>query len=506
MRAEWVLLIAGGLIAGPALAATQSEADAARNQILQRGEYIARAAGCLSCHTEPGGKAFAGGAAIKTPFGDLYAPNITSDKSGIAGWEEQDFERAVRVGVRKDGQLLYPGMPYTSYAHMSRDDMAALWNYLRLMPAVSHTTPQAALIFPFNLRPGVAIWQSLYYKPTPFTPLSAKSEAWNRGHYLVEAIGHCNTCHSTLNSHSGTGSTPHLTAAQLTGWYIPALDSDPLAPVAGWKIEDVTAFLQSGHAPGNEGPARQVHDSLTHLTDADRLAMATYLKDPLATAPAEHGKEVTTTSDENLREGKQLYQRNCVSCHGANGQGKKTSLAGTAAASAHIPYVINLALLEGIKPHGNGAGMESFAKSLDDQQIADVTNYVRTAWGNHGEPNSTPWTVGSWRLLLQPAANGQPTSLACPTVDDAVLKPALSVDPKVLRQAARDRAQLDGLVSGYERQRPTSSSAEIIEAMSTAYCRAITAAGASPALGTAEVADYAQQVALMLASHRAPGP
>jgi mono/diheme cytochrome c family protein len=503
MRAEWVLAIAGGLIAAPSLAATQSEAEAARNQILQRGEYIARASSCLSCHTEPGGKAFAGGAAIKTPFGDVYAPNITSDKTGIAGWEEQDFERAVRVGVRKDGQLLYPGMPYTSYAHMSRDDMAALWNYLRLMPEVSHATPQAALIFPFNLRPGLAIWQSLYYKPTPFTPQSAKSQAWNRGHYLVEALGHCNTCHSTLNSAAGSEAAQRLAPAQLIGWYIPALESDPLAPVARWKPEEVAAFLQSGHAPGSEAPAKQVHDSLTHLTEADRLAMATYLKEPLASAAAEHGKEVTTVSDENLREGKLLYQRNCVSCHGANGQAKKTSLAGSNAANAQNPYSISLALLEGVKRHDNGAGMESFAKTLDDQQIADLTNYVRTAWGNHGDPNATPWTVGSWRLMLQPAANGQPAALACPTVDDGVLKPALTVDSKVLRQAARDRAQLEGLVAGYERQRPQSSSAEVIEAMSTAYCRAITAAGTSPALGTAEVADYAQQVALVLASHRA---
>jgi mono/diheme cytochrome c family protein len=483
MRAQRALLIACGLIAAPALAATQSEAEAARSQILQRGEYIARAAGCLSCHTEPAGKAFAGGAAIKTPFGDLYAPNITSDKSGIAGWEEQDFERAVRLGVRKDGQLLYPGMPYTSYAHMSRDDMAALWNYLRLMPAVSHATPQAALIFPFNLRPGLAIWQSLYYKPTPFTPLSAKSEGWNRGHYLLEAVGHCNTCHSTSEGHATAGA--HLTQAQLTGWYIPAFQSDPVVSLARWQPDQTT----------------QVHDSLSQLSQADRLAMATYLKDPITSEPVVHGKEVTTTSDENLREGKLLYQRNCVSCHGANGQGKITSLAGSAAASAHSPYAINLALLEGIKPHGNGTGMDSFAKSLDDQQIADVTNYVRTAWGNHGEPNSTPWTVASWRLLLQPAANGPPAALSCPTVDDGVLKPALTADAKAQRQAARDPAQLLGLVGAYERQRPQSSAAEVIEAMSAAYCRTITAAGASPASGTGEVADYAQQVAQALASH-----
>ncbi len=130
--------------AGPAAAWAASSEDAGRNETLQRGEYVARAAGCLSCHTEPGGKAFAGGGALTTPFGTLYAPNITPDKTGVAGWEEQDFERAVRVGVRKDGTLLYPGMPYTSYAHMSRDDMYALWSYLRLVPAVS-TRPRRML-------------------------------------------------------------------------------------------------------------------------------------------------------------------------------------------------------------------------------------------------------------------------------------------------------------------------------------------------------------------------
>ncbi len=494
------MLIASGTLGTPGLAASQSAADASVNEALRRGEYVARAADCLSCHTEPGGKAFAGGAAIKSPFGDLYALNITPDKTGIAGWAQQDFERAVRAGVRKDGALLYPGMPYASYAHMSRDDMAALWNYFRLMSPVSHAAPQAALIFPFNLRPGLAIWQSLYYKPTPFTPQSTKSAAWNRGLYLVEALGHCNTCHSALNRAVAAAGTHSLTQAQLTGWYVPPLENDPLAPIAGWKLEEVSTFLASGHSP-----AKPLHDSLAHLTDADRLAMATYLKDPLATAPAGGVKGVATTSDENLREGKALYQRTCVACHGANGQGKKgiSSLAGNRAANARAPYAISLALLEGVRPQGKADGMESLARELDDQQIADITNYVRTAWGNHGEPNATPWTIGSWRLLLQPT-NGRPATLSCPALDEGVLKPAMAVDTKTLRQAAGNRVQLENLVAGYERQRPQSSSAEIIDAFSTAYCRAITVPGALPALSTAEVADYAQQVALVLASHPAP--
>jgi mono/diheme cytochrome c family protein len=515
---KWtVLLTASGLAGTPVPAADQSADAAARNQLLQRGEYIARAAACLSCHTQAGGKAFAGGAALKTPFGTLYAPNITPAKNGIAGWEEQDFERAVRVGVRKDGTLLYPGMPYTAYAHMSRDDMYALWTYLRLIEPVSNSVPQDALIFPLNLRGGLAVWQSYYYRPAPFSPQASRSEAWNRGHYLVAALGHCDTCHLSGGAAGGAsagGDASHrLSPAQLSGWFVSQPAGDPLAAFPGWKVEQVADYLKTAQPPAGAAgavkarDASQMHDSLSHLTDADRLAMATYLQDPLKPAAPSH--DVTTTSDENLREGKLLYGRSCVGCHGANGQGRAgvAALAGNTALTARAPYRTNLAMLEGVPAHGKTPAMPGFAKSLDDQQIADLSNYLRTAWGNHAEPNATPWVVGSWRLLSQPgaaatssggAASAPTATLACPSLDDAVLKPALSVDAKAQHAAARNAAQLETLVSGYRRQRPQSSSAEVIDALSVAYCRSSAQSGESAALRTGEIADYAQQIAIVL--------
>ncbi|HEV7985206.1 MAG TPA: cytochrome c [Steroidobacteraceae bacterium] len=493
MRTVWVAVIVGALASGAATTATQA-ADAARDEMIRRGEYVARAAGCVSCHTEPGGKAFAGGGALKTPFGTVYAPNITPDKSGIGGWEAQDFERAVRLGVRKDGALLYPAMPYASYAHMSRDDLYALWSYLRLVPAVTHSTPKNSLSFPFDNRAGLGVWQSLYYKPGAFSTQPAKGEAWNRGHYLVEALGHCDTCHTSRNIAQSADPPHRLTDAQLEDWYAPDMARDPLTSIASAKIDDVARLLRTN------GPMHSaVHDSLGHLTDADMLAMATYLKDAPKGAAPERVKDVTTTSDENLKEGKAQFERSCAGCHGNSGQGRKgvRPLAGATALSARSPHYVIVVLLEGLNARGARGAMDSFAKSLDDQQIADVTNFVRTAWGNRGAPNATPWTVGSWRQLAQPAAGGRIGELACPSLDESVLQPALAEGPK-LRHATHDRAELESLVSRYTRARPQSSSVQVIEALSAVYCRIIAPDNGSAAQSAAELADFSLQAAVVM--------
>ncbi len=346
--------------------------------------------------------------------------------------------------------------------------------------------------------------------------MPTRTEAWNRGHYLVEALGHCNSCHGGGGSAAASAATDpahRLTAAQLAGWYVTTPAHDPLAAIGDWTVEQVADYLKSGQAPGAAPAAAAggaaVHDSLSHLNDADRLAMATYLKDPAresarAAAP-EHGREVTTTSEENLREGKLLYGRSCARCHGANGQGGKgiAALGGNAALAAPAPYRLNLAMLEGVKARGRAAAMESFAATLDDQQIADLSNFIRSAWGNHADANAMPWVVGSWRLLTTQAPPNTAPALTCPSLDAAVLAPALAADASSLHRAAHDHAQLETLVVAYVRQRPQSSSAQVIAAMSTAYCRSNQAAEASSAERTAEVADYAQQIARVLSQAHA---
>jgi len=480
MRIVWAVLTVGAWWCGSAMAATEST-DAARNEMIQHGEYVARAAGCVSCHSEPGGKAFAGGAALKTPFGTVYAPNITPDKSGIGGWEAQDFERAVRLGLRKDGALLYPAMPYTHYAHMSRDDMAALWSYLRLIPAISHQTPKNALSFPFTMRASLGVWQSLYYKPAAFSPQPAKGEAWNRGYYLVEALGHCDTCHAARTGTPSAAPAQRLTEVQIEDWYVP--------DVGGGALTSITGKLA-------------VHDSLSHLTDADVLAVESYLKDRPKGAASEHAQAITTTSDENLKEGRALFERSCANCHGSSGRGQKgvAPLAGDHALAARSPHYAVIVLLEGLPAHRPAGAMQGFAKSLDDQQIADVTNFIRGAWGNHGAPNATPWTVGSWRQLAQPPAGTPAEALRCPPLDASALRPALAAAAK-LHQAAHDRAELQSLVSSYLTARPQSSSGQTIEALSTAYCGAIESDHRSPAQASADTADFALQVAMVLSQH-----
>jgi mono/diheme cytochrome c family protein len=485
MRIVWAVLAVGAVLCGPVRAATES-ADAARNEMIQRGEYIARAAGCVSCHSEPGGKAFAGGAALKTPFGTVYAPNITPDKSGIGGWEAEDFERAVRLGLRKDGALLYPAMPYTHYAHMSRDDMASLWSYLRLVPAISHQTPKNALSFPFTNRAALGVWQSLYYKPAAFSPQAAKGEAWNRGYYLVEALGHCDSCHAAGSGAPSAGAPSaapghRLTEVQIEDWYVP--------DITGGALTSITGKLA-------------VHDSLSHLTDADVSAVETYLKDRPKGAAGAHAQAISTTSDENLKEGRALFERSCASCHGSSGRGQKgvAALAGDQALAARSPHYAVIVLLEGVPAHGPKGAMQGFAKSLDDQQIADVTNFIRGAWGNHGAPNATPWTVGGWRQLAQPPASAPAEALRCPALDAGALQPALATAAK-LHQAARDRAALQSLVGSYRQARPQSSGGQVIEALSTAYCGAIQSEHRSPAQATADSADFALQVAMVLSQH-----
>jgi mono/diheme cytochrome c family protein len=495
-----------GACGGAALAAPAAEsAEQARAATIQRGEYVARAADCFSCHTAPGGKLFAGGAALKTPFGELYPPNITPDKStGIGTWSEEDFERALRLGVRKDGALLYPAMPYTNYAHMSRDDLQALWVFMTAVPAVTQQPPKNTLSFPFNIRAGLAVWQSLYFKPKPFALNPAKGEAWNRGHYLVEALGHCDACHTPRNVAQATESQHQLTGAQIEGWYAPDIGSDPLSATSKWKVEDLAHFLKTGQAPGNVkvyGPMQEVvHDSLSHLSDSDLLAIATYLKDPLKANP-QQGSAGTLSSSADIRQGRAIYLNDCASCHGSNGRGKPgvvPALAGDGTLTAREPYNVIMVLLQGLDARGTWGAMGSFATSLDDQQIADVTNYVRTAWGNGGEPNATAATVGNWRQITQPPANGEPAAMICPVLDDDELKPALDVGAQALRQSAGDPSRLELVVNRYVHARPQSSSAQIIEALSTAYCRAVTADRGSAAQHTAMIADYSQQLAVVL--------
>lgn len=477
----------------------------ASDALVQRGEYVARAADCFSCHTAPGGKPFAGGDELKTVFGSIFGPNITPDRrTGIGTWSKEDFTRALRAGVRKDGALLYPAMPYVDYTKMTADDLDALWAYLRSVPAVDHRVPDAETTFkfPFNIRAGNAAWQALYFKPERWSPTASKSAVWNRGNYLVTVLGHCGECHTPKNLAKAQKFKYHLTGGQLEGWYAPDIANDAQSAIANFTVAQVAHFLKTGVLPNNTtafGPMREtINDSLSYLSDTDLQAIAVYLKDQ--PTPQSQSPEKATISTESLANGRNLYIDNCSSCHQPNGRGlpgQVPALDGNTAVTASHPNDAIMAILQGFAPNGTWGAMGSFAH-LSNEQIADLVNYIRTAWGNHAEPNAVGWSVGNWRGFANVPANGHQPELMCPILPPAVAATALTIDPAILRKAATDPETLSRLVDQYKAKTPRSSQAEIVEALSEAYCRAVVSQDTSMARSAGKIATFSQDIAIVL--------
>jgi len=478
--------------------ASPSNGDA----LVTHGKYLALAADCVSCHTAPGGKPYAGGYALKSAFGTIYGPNITQDvDTGIGTWTKANFERALREGRTKDGSYLYPAMPYDAYTKLTAADLDALWAYMRTIPAVHNVPPKNTLPFPLTVRSGLAVWQGIYFKPGPFVADAAKNPDWNRGAYLVQALAHCTDCHTPRNLAQGPETQHLLAGAAISGWYAPDISNDANSTLNRWTASQLANFFKTGKMPGNAiavGPMSEaVHDSLRFLKDSDLQAMAVYLKDQPATAVAVSADKARLPSAD-LAAGKTVYANNCLSCHQANGQGIKgsvPSLVHNDAVTAAEPYNVVMALLEGFPAHGTWGAMGSFAATLNDDQIADVTNYVRTAWGNGAVPNATPWSVSSWRQNATPPDAAQAHALLCPSLSTDVLQPALRAGPAALRQAAGNPAGMAKLVGDYRTARPKTSDAEIIEALSTAYCRVVATDRLSEARVSAQIADFAGRAA-----------
>jgi len=472
--------------------------------LVARGQYLARAADCVSCHTSAKGAPYSGGDELKTPFGSIYGPNITPDpKTGIGKWTKTDFERALRLGIRKDGKYLYPAMPYQNYTLLSDADIDALWAFIRSVPAVVHVPPDNTFHFPFNVRTGLAAWQSLYFKPGRFQPVAGKDPTWIRGDYLINALGHCDQCHTPRNIAQASETKYQLTGAQIEGWYAPDISNDPLSELKGYTVDSLAKFLKTGKMSNNTktfGPMQEVvHGSLSYLTDADLHAMAYYLKDQSDNVRSQSIAQASV-SPEQMQNGKALYEDNCSSCHQSNGKGMPGSvpaLAGNSAVTAPEPYNVIMAMLQGFAPQGSWGAMGSFSQ-LSNEQIADIANYVRVAWGNNADPNATLWAVGNWRAYAQVPAGGQPPGLICASLSPKVLDPALKVGPQALREAADSRAKLRQVVSDYKAAVPGSNVAQTIEALSVAYCRAIVSDKVSNAQSGAKVANFSQQVAIAL--------
>lgn len=281
-----LLLIMGIVPLGAQTASSPSPtADAGE---LQRGAYIAGAANCTNCHTTRGGRPFAGGPAVATPFGVFFPPNITQDRiHGIGQWSFDNFKRALRRGVSPNNTHYYPVFPYASYTGMSDADIAALWAFLRTVPPVAQPSRPHEVGVPFAWRLLLAPWKILFLAPGPLEPDAGKSPEWNRGRYLVEAVTHCAECHAPRNLFAAVERSRYMAGVRngVDGWNVPNISPDPETGIGRWSVEDIAGLL-AGRAMHVGGPMREVVQNTSKLTDADRLSMAIYLK----SLPARHGE------------------------------------------------------------------------------------------------------------------------------------------------------------------------------------------------------------------------
>ena len=368
-------------------------------EIVARGEYLARAGDCMACHTARGGAEYAGGRAIRTPFGTVYAPNITPDRqTGIGNWSADDFWRALHNGKAKDGKLLYPAFPFPNYTKVSRVDADAMYAYFQSLQPVRQQNREHALRFPFNQRILLAGWRALYFRPGQFQPDPERPAEWNRGAYLVRGLGHCNACHTPRNILGATVGTGDLSGAMIPmlGWYASSLTGEKDAGLGGWDVPQLAALLKTGVAQRGavSGPmAEVVRQSLQHLSDTDVRAMAVYLKSlPQGGDGARQEAQEPDADDRRaLRLGASLYEKHCAECHQAFGAGEPPAyppLAGNRAVTLSSPVnAIRLVLHGGYPPSTRGNpqpfGMPPFGTQLNDEEAAAVLSYIRNAWGNH---------------------------------------------------------------------------------------------------------------------------
>lgn len=376
-------------------AATSATAATMSADQISRGAYLVRAGNCMGCHTLPGAAAFSGGRAVPTPFGNVFAPNLTPDPAtGIGAWSPADFWRALHNGRSRDGRLLYPAFPYPNYTQVTRDDSDAIHAYLRSLPAVVQPNRPHTLRFPFDQQAALAVWRALYFRPARHAPDAGRSAEWNRGAYLVEGLGHCNACHSSRNA-LGASTNPLDLAGGLIpvqNWYAPSLAAAEEAGVAAWDTQEIVALLQTGVSPHAQvtGPMSEVvQGSTQYLSEPDLRAMAAYLK---ALPPTGRAVPAATPSASTAAAGPgaKLYDRHCAACHGDAGEGVRgayPALAGNRAVA--LPVVANLVhiVLEGGFPPATAGnprpyGMPPFATVLGDEELAQLLSFIRGSWGN----------------------------------------------------------------------------------------------------------------------------
>jgi|SRR5580658_9268768 mono/diheme cytochrome c family protein len=363
---------------------------------IAHGEALAAAGHCASCHTRPGGQYYAGGYGVNTPFGIVYGTNITPDpKTGIGTWPLEAFLRAMRDGVARDGSHLFPAFPYNAYTKLTDDDLKALYAYLMTRQPVSATVPPNTVPFPLSVRALQEGWKILLFRSGRFQANPAKSDEWNRGAYLAEALSDCSGCHTPRNSLGGEKAGNAYAGAVVDGWIAPALDEANPSPVP-WTQEELFSFLRTGtsalHGAAGATMTPVIRDALALavVPDSDVRAIAVYFSDMDHAAARASGvdvvvREALTTSDlavgQSYDADADLYASACISCHYNTGSvplPARPELALNSALTLSEPTNFIRVVLKGVGSSDGAPGlvMPAYA-SLTDGEIARLAAYLR---------------------------------------------------------------------------------------------------------------------------------
>ncbi len=425
----FISLLTGGVALG-CLDVQSAHGQGNDQDLMNRGAYLATAGDCIACHTRPGGKPFAGGLKIATPQGDVVSTNITPDaEHGIGSYTAEDFDKAVRRGVRKDGSYLYPVMPYVSYAGMTDQDITALYTwFMHGVRPVAEKPPETELRFPGNIRTSMVAWDMLAGREKQETGDSLTYDKLRRGHYLATALEHCGTCHTPRNFMLIEKEEQYLGGASLAGWYAPNITPSKTGGIGDWTENDLVTYLKTGRAAARSqaaGPMGEaVEHSTSHLTDQDLHALAAYV---LQVKPLDDEKEqqardsfgksadqpdirpgvLTRIDDLNEKSGAEIYDGNCAACHGGNGAGTTDqyvpSLYSNSVIGSARPDNLIMTIVYGVDrnvPTGHasmpGFGRNSDVQRLSNDEIAKLVNYLTETFGS-GNHHVTADQVGSAR-------------------------------------------------------------------------------------------------------------
>ena len=413
--------------------------------LIKKGEYIARTADCVACHTTLDGKRYAGGLPMLTPLGAIYSTNITPDKeTGIGNYSFGEFKNAVKHGVRSDNKALYPAMPYPSYQLMPDEDLAAMYAFFMSdVEAVNLPNLKSELPPVANWRWPLAYWQVLFDRKRDFVP-ETDDALLTRGQYLVEGPGHCGSCHTGRGigfqevALSNADSAEYLSGAVIDGWRAKSIRGEHRG-LDTWTSAELSDFFKTGRTDTTAAfgaMAEVVEHSTQYMTDYDINAMSSYLK-TLTPAPNKEKtlpeKKDTTTQklldgDYDSR-GAILYAEYCQVCHRADGQGVARIFpaldANSAVYSKNADSVLQITLSGGRMPetpHDRMAFTMPEFTNLSDADVAEVVNYVRNSWTNQAPEIDVNDVVKMRAFLVKKPENS--TDIAPDLSVDATVKGA----------------------------------------------------------------------------------